>query len=100
MTDEYTPTVEEVRASADWGAFTDPAEFDRMIAAVERAAAVKALRDAADAIIADLPYGFGMRPDGTEDKEASAYAEGLHVANVTVSTYADRIENGESAWLT
>jgi hypothetical protein len=58
---------------------------------------VKALREAADAIIVDLPYGFGMRPDGTEDKEASAYAEGLHVANVTVSTYADRIESEGTA---
>ncbi len=48
---EYTPTVEEVRE--EWA--TAPrrdrnaryAEFDRMIAAVERAAAVKALREAA-----------------------------------------------------
>jgi len=77
MTDEYTPTVEEVRASADWGAFTDPAEFDRMVAAVERAAAVKALREAARMLETrqhDLDYSWQM-----------------------VHTMADRIEGGESA---
>jgi hypothetical protein len=57
MTD-YTPTVEEVREfySDKWDSYFDEAntrdyiegriaDFDRMIAAVERAAAVKALRD-------------------------------------------------------
>jgi hypothetical protein len=80
MTDEYTPTVEEVRASADWGAFTDPAEFDRMVAAVERAAAVKALREAARLVWVNSPQG----PE-SEDARDRIEAE------------ADRIEGGESA---
>jgi hypothetical protein len=46
---EYTPTVEEVRsviADGRWNTRAVDAEmFDRMIASVERAAAVKALRD-------------------------------------------------------
>ena len=74
MTDEYTPTVEEVRASADWGAFTDPAEFDRMIAAVERAAAVKALRGAG-AAVSHISYP----------------------AYLAVKRLVERIEGGESA---
>ena len=46
MTDEYTPTTEEVRgAYGKW--IGDQKWFDRMIAQVERAAAVKALREAA-----------------------------------------------------
>jgi len=48
---EYTPTVEEVRQQIDDGSLTtggiDGEMFDRMIAVVERAAAVKALREAA-----------------------------------------------------
>ena len=49
MTDEYTPTVEEVRgAYAKW--IADPEWFDRMIAGVERAAAVKARQDLIDAV--------------------------------------------------
>jgi hypothetical protein len=56
MTDEYTPTVEDVREAyqvAGDGAdfkrrFNERGtEFDRMIAAVERAARVEALREAA-----------------------------------------------------
>lgn len=111
MTDsEYTPTTNDVRelyqgqlekTGDNLYTFVDEdkanAQFDRWLAGVKRATAVKALREAADAIIADLPYGFGMKPDGTEDKEASAYAEGLHAANVTVEDYAYRIESGESA---
>jgi hypothetical protein len=37
MTD-YVPTTEDVRASADWGAFTNREEFNRWLAEVIRAA--------------------------------------------------------------
>lgn len=77
---EYTPTVEEVRdewATALRGERNARcAEFDRMIAAVERAAAVKALREAADAIY-----------------------HGQHAESVRqmLGRRADRIESGEQA---
>jgi hypothetical protein len=65
---EYTPTVEEVRekwACLLGGLYRDKryAEFDRMIAAVERAAAVKALREAAQMLEnrqGDLAYSWEM----------------------------------------
>lgn len=65
---EYTPTVEEAREGysyyatnmGDWDfeqkKAEGRAEFDRMIAGVERAAAVKALREAATAIEHDELY--------------------------------------------
>jgi len=65
MTDEYTPTVEEVRdqwASSPryrWAVMLSDrfADFDRMIAQVERAAAVKALREAAYTVWVASPQG-------------------------------------------
>lgn len=85
---EYTPTVEEVRENyADYasencvrrrGTCDHHAEFDRMIAQVERAAAVKALREAA------FTGYFGTSAQST----LLRMAERLE---------ADRIESGESA---
>ena len=46
--DEFTPTEWEVREQYAAGNIHAEAEFDRMIAEVERAAAAKALTDAAD----------------------------------------------------
>lgn len=82
MTDEYTPTVEEVRRQWNNAVRSDlvparSAEFDRMIAEVERAAAVKALRAAAD----QLPYMDN--------------SEVVSVRRLRIR--ADRIEKGESA---
>ena len=87
---EYTPTVEEVRdgwvwymaETSDRNLFSaeDSAEFDRMIAAVERAAEVKALRAAARLVWVNSPQG----PE-SEDARDRIEAE------------ADRIESGESA---
>jgi hypothetical protein len=82
MTDKYTPTVEEVRdqwASSPrygWAVMLSDrfADFDRMIAEVERAAAVKALREAG---------------------EASGRIS--YPAYLAVKRLADLIESGESA---
>ena len=46
--DEFTPTEWEVRNEYAGGNIHAEAEFDRMIAEVERAAAARALTDAAD----------------------------------------------------
>ena len=48
--DEFTPTEWEVRDEYAAGNIHAEAEFDRMIAEVERAAAVRALEEAADGI--------------------------------------------------
>ena len=48
--DEFTPTEWEVREQYAAGNIHAEAEFDRMIAEVERAAAVRALEEAADGI--------------------------------------------------
>lgn len=48
--DEFTPTEWEVREQYAAGNIHAEAEFDRMIAEVERAAAARALEEAADGI--------------------------------------------------
>ena len=48
--DEFTPTEWEVRDEYAAGNIHAEAEFDRMIAEVERAAAARALEEAADGI--------------------------------------------------
>lgn len=48
--DEFTPTEWEVRDEYAAGNIHAEAEFDRMIAGVERAAAARALEEAADEI--------------------------------------------------
>lgn len=67
MSDSFTPTLDEVRdryadaraGIGEWTRFDEPVrraveeayeEFDRMIAAIEREAAARALEEAADAI--------------------------------------------------
>lgn len=37
---------------------------------------VRALEDAAQQIRSAIPYGYGMNPDGTEDRTAMAYVDG------------------------
>jgi hypothetical protein len=64
------------------------ADFDRMIAEVERAAAVKALREAADRLSDEFP----------QSASPSIGFEAAIVESLTsVRAFADRIENGESA---
>ena len=85
--DEYTPTVEEVR-DAWWRDQNTPgdldlddrhnAAFDRFIAVVERAAAVKALREAA------FTGYFGTSAQN-------------NLMRLAERREADRIEGGESA---
>jgi hypothetical protein len=99
---EYTPTVEEVRGSyACW--VGDPEWFDRMLAAERRAAAVKALRDAATemsrsgrhdaaAILADrvIRIESGGHPDGraehdrmiANERRAAKVEEARHLEQV------------------
>lgn len=56
-----------------------------------------ALRQAAKEIAELVPYGYGMNPDGTEDRTAMAYVDGHREAWQALMTRADRIENGEQS---
>ena len=97
---EYTPTVEEVRdqwASSPryrWAVMLSDrfAEFDRMIAAVERAAAVKALREAADEW---QTKGWADTPRHA-DRIADRMGASKYALN-WMRARADRIESGENA---
>jgi hypothetical protein len=93
---EYTPTVEGVREfySDEWDSYFDQSntreyvqgrivEFDRMIAEVERAAAVKALRRSA------LILRHGVYDP--------ANVNGVGIAATNIEALADSIEGGGSA---
>jgi hypothetical protein len=85
MTDEYTPTVQEVR-DAWWRDQNTPGDLDiddrhdaafrRMIAQVERAAAAKALREAAQSV-----------------EDVARQGGGLQTAAAAIHREADRIES-------
>jgi hypothetical protein len=98
---EYTPTVDEVRgAYAKW--IADPEWFDRMIAAVERAAAVKALREAARAAEAFADKAIEQRddsdyPESHYGNRLDGVAWGSYQVAVSLHDRADRIESGEQA---
>lgn len=116
MTD-YTPTPEEVRdawigqevlrdslrgrsAPDDEAVFG--AEFDRMIAAVERAAAVKALREAAGVAKAFADKAIDKRddsdyPESHYGNRLDGIAWGAHEVAVSLRDRADRIESEEQA---
>lgn len=85
---EYTPTIDEVRWAYGDARCVDPddpthargcpqdAEFDRWLAEVERAAAARALEEAADEIY--VPHGeiFGLQRDAF-NRGADAVYEAL-----------------------
>jgi hypothetical protein len=87
--DEYTPTTEEVREEFKISAFSSAEfdirgeAFDRWLAQVERAAAVKALRRAADWADETDPLQYPF--NGFDDMQFFLRAR------------ADRIEKGEGA---
>jgi hypothetical protein len=92
MTDEYTPTWFEARQQYGSGDDYDQAEFDRMIAEVERAAAVKALREAA------TRWQTGAWAE--TPRSSDFIADRMKAAQFTtkwLNSEADRIESGESA---
>ena len=92
MADEYTPTVDEVRRQWNNAVRSDlvlarSAEFDRMIAAVERAAAVKELRDVADQL---------REEEYDPDDQLWEPTSGTFVhPSAWLDARADRIESGE-----
>jgi hypothetical protein len=53
-----------------------------------RAAVVAALQQAADDIATLVPYGYGMNPDGTEDRTLMGYIEGHREAWQVVTARA------------
>ena len=82
--DEFTPTEWEVRDEYAAGNVHAEAEFDRMIAEVERAAAARALEDAADEIFVphnenrDMSDAFHRGADAVYDAlraRAEAYRQ-------------------------
>ena len=82
--DEFTPTEWEVREQYAAGNIHAEAEFDRMIAEVERAAAARALEDAADEIFVphnenrDMSDAFHRGADAVYDAlraRAEAYRQ-------------------------
>lgn len=115
----YTPTVEEARLVwQEWNGYgglinrTGPepttradmrAEFDRMIASVERAAAVKALTDAADEE-ERVSQQYALTADGMRERSewedsnryanyASGHAASAHALRARAEAY--RQERGE-----
>jgi hypothetical protein len=101
MADEYTPSVATVRDAyasheseylGDNGYRKQAAEFDRMIAAVERAAAVKALREVA---IRWQTGAWAYAP-----RSSDVVADRMKAAQFTtkwLNSEADRIESGGQA---
>jgi len=106
MSPSYTPTVEEVReewATAPRGDRNDRyRDFDRMIAAVERVAAVKALREAARAAEAFADKAIEQRddsdyPESHYGNRLDGVAWGSYQVAVSLHDRADRIESEEQA---
>lgn len=85
MSDEYTPTTEEVRRGyvdtldALGGAVLGAGQFDRWLAARDREVAAKALRDAADRFMPHPALGLARLADAAAD---------------LLRAEADRIEKG------
>ena len=97
---EYTPTVEEVRsviADGRWNTRAVDAEmFDRMIASVERAAAVKALREAAEHVRNLWAVEESVEAHNpTERAMRLQLMQEFEVLGEHLSARADRIESGE-----
>jgi hypothetical protein len=98
MTDEYTPTVEEVRGFYDERFRGGGTEFDRMIAVVERAAAVKALREAAEHVRNLWAVEESVEAHNpTERAMRLQLMQEFEVLGGHFSGRADRIESGEQA---
>ena len=73
--DEFTPTEWEVREQYAAGNIHAEAEFDRMIAEVERAAAARALEEFADQMTTGFNAGTLNAERRANKREARARAE-------------------------
>ena len=92
--DEFTPTEWEVREQYAAGNIHAEAEFDRMIAEVERAAAARALREFAQHLIESVMPEHGSHINMTPYRDG--LVDGVNRAVIAADRRAAEIREGKS----
>ena len=92
--DEFTPTEWEVRDEYAAGNIHAEAEFDRMIAEVERAAAARALREFAQHLIESVMPEHGSHINMTPYREG--LVDGVNRAVTAAGRRAAEIREGKN----